>query len=200
MDDKKLESIISSRKKGNNRGDAEVLTKKILSAASPEFSNKFRIRDQIYITEIGLVLMIIYCFISGLSGVYNEYLLKLNFSDSIYVQNIYLYLYGCLFNFIAHILENHFDLNSNNFSNKSSSDFFNGFNIFTWTIIFTQVFNGLTMSIVMKHSNNITRLFVISSSLVVTILFSIFLFSIRLNIYFYFCFCTILVALYAYVL
>ena len=190
IDEKDLDFLINPQLKANIQLDN--------LKASSTFYAKFRLRDQIYMTEIGLVLIIMYCLISGLSGVYNEYLLKLNFSDSIYLQNIYLYLYGCLFNFFAYLLETHFNVSVNEQS-WIFSDFFSGFNDFTWLLIFTQVFNGLTMSIVMKHSNNITRLFVISCSLVVTIVLSVLIFSLKLNIYFYFCFFTILIALYSYI-
>jgi probable UDP-sugar transporter A4 len=162
-------------------------------------NTKMRPVDQIYITDVGFLLMIIYCFISGLSGVYNEYLLKLNFKDSIFVQNIYLYIYGCLFNFL-YVL---FQMKSYEYSNDNLNifeNFFKGFNYFTWTIIMTQVFNGFLMSFLMKYSNNITRLFVISSSLIITTFLSVLIFSLKLNLYFYFCFIAIMFALYFYLI
>jgi solute carrier family 35 (probable UDP-sugar transporter), member A4 len=155
--------------------------------------NQLRVSDQIYITKIGVLLIVIYCFISGLSGVYSEYILKLNYSDSIYVQNIYLYIYGSILNLIACLIE--FKFNLYNDDNKSMK-FFNGFNYLTWIIIGTQCFNGFLMSIVMKHSNNITRLFVISCSLIVTAVLSVLIFSLKLNFYFYFSFFIIMIALY----
>lgn len=168
---------------------------------------KFRLRDQIYITEVGFMMMIVYCVISGLSGVYNEYLLKLNYSDSIYLQNFYLYCYGCVFNLVAYVIETsvfgrHYTINYDQDANDmvtNNWNIFNGFSVYTWIIIITQVFNGFLMSVVMKHSNNITRLFVISCSLVVTAVLSVFIFSLKLNVYFYFCFSTIMFALYLYV-
>ncbi|CAF0944399.1 unnamed protein product [Brachionus calyciflorus] len=146
---------------------------------------------EIYITEIGLVMVLIYAFISGLSGVYNEYLLKMNNSDSIFEQNFYLYGYGCLYNFIGFYWEK-------KFSKDENFEFFNGFNHYTLLIIFTQVFNGFLMSLVMKYSSNITRLFVISSSLIVTAVLSVLIFSLKLNVYFYFCFSSIMFALFLY--
>ncbi|CAF0781130.1 unnamed protein product [Brachionus calyciflorus] len=146
---------------------------------------------EIYITEIGLVMVCIYAFISGLSGVYNEYLLKINNSDSIFEQNFYLYSYGCMYNFIGFFLEK-------KISKDENFDFFTGFNLYTLLIIFTQVFNGFLMSLVMKYSSNITRLFVISSSLIVTTVLSVIIFSLKLNIYFYFCFSCIMFALFLY--
>jgi len=200
LDENDLNSIVNNRRANLVKEYSNLQDMKLISSTpSSSVSSKFRIRDQIYITEIGLILMIIYSLISGLSGCLNEKLLKLNFSDSIYVQNIYLYLYGCLFNFLAHICEIYFNEVPGLSKKYYFEDFLSGFNGLTWIIVFTQVFNGLTMSIVMKYQNNITRLFVISSSLVVTVLMSVFLFSLKLNIYFYFCFCTILIALYSYI-
>ncbi len=132
---------------------------------------RYRISDQIYITEIGVLLMSVYCFISGLSGVYCEYILKKN-SDSIYIQNIYLYIYGTLFNFVACAIEFNFSFYEST-SDWLSPVILKGFDELTWIIIFTQVFNGFLMSIVMKYSNNITRLFVISCSLIVTTVLSV---------------------------
>ena len=157
--------------------------------------------DQIHITDFGFLLMIVYCFISGLSGVYNEYLLKLNYRESIYVQNMYLYVYGCLLNLLFVIYQIKIYEYSSNENNSSICDnFFRGFNYYTWTIIITQVFNGFLMSFLMKYSNNITRLFVISSSLIITTFLSVIIFSLKLNVYFYFCFMTIMFALYFYYL
>jgi probable UDP-sugar transporter A4 len=108
--------------------------------------------------------------------------LKLNYSDSIYVQNIYLYIYGSILNLIVCLIEFEFNFYDNE---TKSLKLLNGFNYLTWIIIFTQCFNGFLMSIVMKHSNNITRLFVISCSLIVTAILSVLIFSLKLNFYFY---------------
>lgn len=211
IDEKDIEFLI---KPDNRRSNNEIMGRLAVEKAdevlklTPAMPRvKFRLRDQIYITEIGFLLMVIYCLISGLSGVYNEYLLKLNFSDSIYIQNIYLYFYGCIFNLTAYLFESGLNdatriyENSDEYLNKIwiLSDFLYGFSSYTWLIIFTQVFNGFTMSIVMKHSNNLTRLFVISCSLVVTTFLSILIFSLKLNFYFYLSFTTIMMSLYLYV-
>lgn len=150
--------------------------------------------------------MCIYCIFSGLSGVYNEYLLKRSYSDCIHLQNAYLYSYGCLFNLIAYFFETNY-IGRWSFAAENSHDsiesyvgsFFTGFSVFTWIIILTQVLNGFLMSVVMKHSSNITRLFVISCSLVVTTVLSVLIFSLKLNVYFYICFSLILLSLYLYV-
>ena len=155
----------------------------------------FKMR-KIYITKAGLLFIAIYCFISGLAGVYNEFLFKKNFNDSIYKQKIYIYFYWCIFNFLPNF--SRFQTNSRQLNDSSMiSTFFKGFNIYTWVLIVTQVFNGFCISLVIKHSSNITRLFVISCSLIVTTSLVIF-FSLQLNIYFDFGFAAILSALYLY--
>ena len=140
---------------------------------------------EIYITDTGVLMMIVYCLISGLTGVYTEFILKANLSDSLFLQNIYLYTYGSIFNLFSYIFK----------SPDHKQGFFAGFNIFTWIIIVTQIYNGLIMSILMKYSNNIVKLFVVSLSLFVNIFFSIILFSLELNIYFCLVFAATLTAL-----
>ncbi|CAM4758531.1 unnamed protein product [Rotaria magnacalcarata] len=67
---------------------------------------------------------------------------------------------------------------------------FDGFSFYTWLIVLTQALNGLFMSVVIKHSSNIIRLFVISFSLIVTSFLSWFIFHITFNMYFYVSFLT----------
>jgi probable UDP-sugar transporter A4 len=156
-------------------------------------------KDHFYITQTGVILILAYCTISGFAGVYNEYLLKLNFKESINMQNIYLYFYGCLFNLAANLLR--FKLIISETKENWYSlivFFFNGFSIFTWTIIGTQAFNGIAMSIVIKHASNIIRLFVISCSMFITTLLSVYIFKLHLNLYFYTSFFATIFAIYLY--
>lgn len=147
--------------------------------------------DKMFITKIGVIMMLIFCFISGFASVYNEYLLKRNFTNSIFIQNTYLYVYGVLFNFLTAYL-------TTKSSNIKFDHIFYNFNHYTWFLMFTQVFTGFSMSVVLKHSSSITRLFIISSSLLINVLLSFFLFSLQLNVYFYATFFIILFALFIY--
>lgn len=163
-------------------------------------SESFTRKSGIYITETGFVLILVYCVLSGLSGVYNEYLLKLHYADSIYVQNAYLYAYGCVLNFVAYFAQSVSARDERLVvDGQVLSDFFDGFSMYTWVIVATQVFNGFLMSVVMKHASNITRLFVISCSLIVTTVLSVLVFSVHLNVYYYSCFAAIMLALYLYI-
>ncbi|CAF0730775.1 unnamed protein product [Adineta steineri] len=147
---------------------------------------------EMYIRPLGIPMIIIYCSISGLAGVYNEWILKKNFTESLHLQNIFLYTYGTIFNLIPAIS---IIITRNSQNGNSYSDLFHGFSFYTWLIVFTQALNGLFMSVVIKYSSNIIRLFVISFSLIVTTVLSFFIYHINFNMYFFASFITMTCAL-----
>ena len=88
-----------------------------------------------------------------------------------------------------------------------SLDLTEGYSWESWTLVFSQVrnlriaqrkslrscnlmlfdlqaFSGLVIGAVMKHSSNLTRLFIISSAMILTTFFSVIFFGIQLNLYF----------------
>ncbi|KAM9311174.1 putative UDP-sugar transporter protein SLC35A4 [Gastrophryne carolinensis] len=126
----------------------------------------------LYITLPGLLLMLLYCFISGLSAVYTEKMLKTQ-KIPLNMQNLFLYSFGMVVNLLAYLL------------GSPSTGFLDGFSFWVLVIIISQALNGLIMSIVMKHSNNITRLFIISCSMLVNGLLSYLLFQLQLTLLFF---------------
>ncbi|KAM4675690.1 putative UDP-sugar transporter protein SLC35A4 [Discoglossus pictus] len=128
--------------------------------------------SHIYITLPGVLLMLLYCFISGLSAVYTERILKTQ-KIPLNIQNIFLYTFGIVINLLIHLTSTH------------KSSFLDGFSIWVLVIIASQALNGLIMSAVMKHSSNITRLFIISFSMLVNGLLSFWLFQLQLNVLFF---------------
>lgn len=133
-----------------------------------------------FIRPLGLLMIFLYCTLSGLAGVYNEWILKKQYTESLHIQNIYLYTYGFLLNSIPAVgipL-----ISSRSFRQMNP---FKGFSIYTWLVISTQALNGLFMSVVIKHTSNIVRLFVISFSLIVTTLLSVLVLHMTLNFYFF---------------
>lgn len=139
-------------------------------------------------------MMIGYVFISGLAGVYTEFILKKYLTDSIFIQNIYLYIYGSLFNFIGWTIESYDKKVVFNFEHFSE-----GFSEYTWIIVASQSFNGILMSLVMKYSNNITKLFVTSSSMLITAFLGMLVLYLKLNIYFYIAFALNILSLLIYI-
>ncbi|ELU08858.1 hypothetical protein CAPTEDRAFT_125710 [Capitella teleta] len=131
----------------------------------------------IHLTLQGLLMISLYALVSGLAGVYMEFILKRRYEAEF---NQILILFFCTI----------FTVEDGNL--------FNGFNIFTWILICSQAVCGLIMSAVMKHGNNITRLFLISCAMLVTTLLSIAIFYLKLNVYFCISFLLVIGALILY--
>ena len=90
---------------------------------------------EMYIRPLGLPMIIIYCTLSGLAGVYNEWILKRNYNESIHLQNIFLYTYGTILNLIPSI-----GLIIINFQNLTHFNLFPGFTFYTWVnYIYTSI-------------------------------------------------------------
>ncbi|CAF1114044.1 unnamed protein product [Adineta steineri] len=148
------------------------------------------VMNRMYVHPLGFFMITSYCIISGFSGVYNEWILKKYYTESIHIQNIFLYTYGVIFNLIPAITVAMYSSGS-----SYSFNLFHGFTFYTWIIIITQALSGIFMGVIIKHSSNIIRLFVISFSLIVTAVLSVFIFNIHLNIYFFITFVTMMCAL-----
>ncbi|XP_071109677.1 probable UDP-sugar transporter protein SLC35A4 [Haliotis cracherodii] len=149
---------------------------------------------EIHLTVTGLLMMCAYCWISGLAGVYTEYILKKQYETSLHVQNTLLYTFGIVLNGGVWALQEAV-------SGKEGErrlNLFEGFTFKTWVIVVSLAFNGLIMSAIMKHGSNITRLFIISSAMLVTTLLSVAIFQLALNMYYILAFISVVVALYMY--
>ncbi|XP_069576088.1 probable UDP-sugar transporter protein SLC35A4 [Brachyistius frenatus] len=115
---------------------------------------------RLHITAWGLFLVLVYCCVSGLAAVYTESVLKSQ-KLPLSLQNLYLYMFGVAINVLS------------SFSSVASDkSFLEGYSGVVWAIIAGQAANGLLMSVVLKHGSGITRLFVISCSMLVNALMS----------------------------
>ncbi|KAL3972921.1 proto-oncogene serine/threonine-protein kinase Pim-2 [Sarotherodon galilaeus] len=116
--------------------------------------------ERLHITAWGLFLVLVYCCVSGLAAVYTEGILKSQ-QLPLSLQNLYLYIFGVVINGLS------------SFSSAASDKgFLEGYSWVVWVIIAGQATNGLLMSVVLKHGSGITRLFVISCSMLVNALLS----------------------------
>ncbi|XP_026214428.1 probable UDP-sugar transporter protein SLC35A4 [Anabas testudineus] len=114
---------------------------------------------RLHITAWGLFLVLVYCCVSGLAAVYTERVLK-GQKLPLSLQNLYLYVFGVAINGLS------------SFSSLSEKSFLDGYSWAVWAIIAGQTANGLLMSVVLKHGSGITRLFVISCSMLVNAVLS----------------------------
>ncbi|XP_052796094.1 probable UDP-sugar transporter protein SLC35A4 isoform X2 [Mya arenaria] len=134
--------------------------------------------SHIFITLPGLLMMTLYCSVSGVAAVYTEYILKKQLTMSLHVQNMLLYSYGFLLNLAAFVWQRR------QTGGEVRGGLLAGFSLTTLVIIITQAFNGLIMSVVMKHGSNLTRLFIISGAMLVSTLSSVLFLGTTINAYF----------------
>uniref|UniRef100_A0A3Q3L9L7 Uncharacterized protein n=1 Tax=Mastacembelus armatus TaxID=205130 RepID=A0A3Q3L9L7_9TELE len=127
---------------------------------------------KLHITAWGLFLVLVYCCVSGLAAVYTERVLKSQ-RLPLSLQNLYLYVFGVAIN----------GLSSSSYV-ASEKSFLEGYSVVVWAIIAGQALNGLLMSVVLKHGSGITRLFVISCSMLVNALLSWVILGLQLTPFF----------------
>ncbi|KAK7115329.1 probable UDP-sugar transporter protein SLC35A4 isoform X2 [Littorina saxatilis] len=147
-----------------------------------------------HITLTGLAIILTYCFISAMAGVYTEYILKKDIDTSLHLQNMMLYSFTITLNFGGWVLTQSYAEREEG----ASFQLFKGFSIYAWLIIFTQAFNGLGMSVVFKHGSNLVRLFVISCAMVVSTTLSILVLDFTLNVLYFVTLFLVIVAIYLY--
>jgi len=153
----------------------------------------------LHVSFVGLVLILLYSFLSGLAGVYTEYILKRSNELPLSLQNILLYVFGVGINGGCYFVQAlSFEHENAGTMDINATHLFSGYSYLTWIMIATQAINGLIMSLIFKHSDNIARLFLVSSSMVVTTLVSVLLFHLSLNSYFYVAFLLVVCALFLY--
>lgn len=143
-------------------------------------------RAGLHITAWGLLLVLLYCFVSGLAAVYTEKVLKSQ-SLPLSLQNLFLYMFGVAINLASHYC-----------SGGTEQVFLEGYSALVWVIVAGQAANGLLMSVVMKHGTGITRLFIISSAILVNSVLSWGLLGLQLTPFFLLPVLMITVAVYIY--
>uniref|UniRef100_A0A3Q3VS24 Uncharacterized protein n=1 Tax=Mola mola TaxID=94237 RepID=A0A3Q3VS24_MOLML len=140
------------------------------------------------VTAQGLFLVLVYCFVSGLAAVYTERVLKSQ-RLPLSLQNFYLYMFGVAVSGMS---------SSSSWLGGSEKSFLEGFSGLVCLIIAGQAANGLLMSVVLKHGSGITRLFVISCSMLVNALLSWAVLGLQLTPFFPLPVCMIGLATYLY--
>ena len=133
----------------------------------------------LHVSLTGILLLTCYCFISGFSGVFSEYLLKKDMKLSVHYQNGLLYSFGVIFNFTLWFFQGVSSFLSD--PNWAVFNMLHGFNIYTWILILSQAACGVIMSLIMKHLSNMVRVFVVSSAPLVTTVFAFFIFSLHIH-------------------
>merc|ERR1712195_30156 len=121
----------------------------------------------------GVMVMGVLASMSGMAGVYNEFLLK-GSADSTHWQNLQLYMFSVFFCSTQYM-----------FMGSSEKGFFEGFDYMTWAVILTGAAMGQAISFVLKYTNNITNRFATAGSLLLTTFGSRVLFGTVVHVPFY---------------
>ncbi len=139
------------------------------------------------VTFSGILLVVFGCFLSSFAGVYTEWRVKKDEKDSLNIQNVHMTFYSIIIGFVIFFI---FDL-----ERAKAEGFFVGYSWDVVLIIVLTAFSGLMISYIMKHMDNIARLFCHITALPVIILLTIVILNSSHEISFPFIFGTIIVIL-----
>ncbi|XP_059295307.1 CMP-sialic acid transporter 3 [Lycium ferocissimum] len=111
------------------------------------------------VTTIAYIYTLIFVTVPSMASVFNEYALKSQYDTSIYLQNLFLYGYGAIFNFLA-------ILGIAVFKGPGSLDIFEGHSKATMLLIVNNAAQGILSSFFFKYADTILKKY---SSTVATI-------------------------------
>lgn len=105
------------------------------------------------------IYTLLFITVPSMASVFNEYALKSQFDTSIYLQNLFLYGYGAIFNFIAIVI-------TTAFKGGNHLDIFHGHSKATMLLILNNAAQGILSSFFFKYADTILKKY---SSTVATI-------------------------------
>ncbi|EYU45224.1 hypothetical protein ABFS82_07G084500 [Erythranthe guttata] len=111
------------------------------------------------VTTAAYIYTLIFVTVPSMASVFNEYALKSQYDTSIYLQNLFLYGYGALFNFLGIVV-------SAMFKGPSSFDILEGHSKATMFLICNNAAQGILSSFFFKYADTILKKY---SSTVATI-------------------------------
>mmetsp|Transcript_39762 Transcript_39762/g.55213 ORF Transcript_39762/g.55213 Transcript_39762/m.55213 type:complete len:331 (-) Transcript_39762:158-1150(-) len=123
---------------------------------------------------IGIMFAVIMAILSGAAGVYTELIMKKKPQRNVNVQNIYLYVFGILFNAVTIFV---YDYDA-----VIGKGFFHGYTPIVFFMILNHALSGIAVSLVMKFADNIVKVYSTSVAMILTTLVSIPLFGFRLTL------------------
>ena len=124
---------------------------------------------------LGFGAVLLACVSSGFAGVYFEKILKTS-DVSLWTRNIQLGSFGLIIALSAAFLKDGKII--------LEKGFFNGYNVFVWSTVAVQALGGLLVAIVIKYCDNIMKGFAYAVSIIISAVFSYFIFGFEVTIMF----------------
>ncbi|PRP83927.1 hypothetical protein PROFUN_08864 [Planoprotostelium fungivorum] len=114
---------------------------------------------------IGVIVCIIVSCMSPAAGIATEWIMKKSTlkKDPLHSQNMHLYFFGIISNFIAYVDEPNF----------MTSSFFEGYTLSTGLVVLSYAFTGLTVSLIMKYADNMVKIYSVAVSMALTLVLSV---------------------------
>ncbi|KAG7956389.1 hypothetical protein I3843_11G121800 [Carya illinoinensis] len=123
----------------------------------------------------GYMLGILSACLSASAGVYTEFLMKKN-NDSLYWQNVQLYMFGAIFNMARLVVD---DFRGGFENGPWWHRIFDGYSITTWMVVLNLGSTGLLVSWLMKYADNIVKVYSTSMAMLLTMVLSVYLFNFK---------------------
>ena len=141
----------------------------------------------------GTAAALLMTLLGGFVNVYIEFILKFPVSadeqqqqqpPSIWQRNLQLSVWGMLISFITALMIQPLHAQQISFNTLFPLWLFDGFTWFTWLVVLLQSVGGILVSIVLKTTSNIIKIFVQCISLILITILSVYSFNESLNQYF----------------
>ena len=112
-------------------------------------------------SSVGVAAAVLTCLLSALGGVYSERLMKHDAkAHSIHLQNVLLYAWGVIFNFLAML--------GGDGTRVLRGGLLQGYTNLVWLLVLNNAFNGLAISAILKYTDNIVRVFAHAAAMMCT--------------------------------
>lgn len=138
---------------------------------------------------MGLLAVILSCFMSGFAGVYFEKILK-GTKQSLWLRNVQLGGMGVIIGLLTMEIKDGVKIQEHGF--------FFGYDYVVWVVISFQSLGGLLVAVVVKYADNILKGFATSAAIVLSCIASIYLFDFRLSLPFSTGACLVIISVYIY--
>uniref|UniRef100_A0A0K0F885 UDP-galactose translocator 1 (inferred by orthology to a C. elegans protein) n=1 Tax=Strongyloides venezuelensis TaxID=75913 RepID=A0A0K0F885_STRVS len=118
---------------------------------------------------VGLISILIVCFVAGFAGVYFEKMLKDGSQNSLWIRNIQLYFWGIPSSLVWILIDKG--------SQVYEKGILHGFNAKVWIAVCLASIGGIYISLIMKYLDNIQKSFAATCTIIVVAILSFIIFA-----------------------